>query len=54
MENRRHVRIPVHKVGAISIGPALPEITCSVTDISDDGAAVAEVAIAPWWRRRLA
>ena len=30
----------MHKVGAISVGPALPEITCSVTDISDGGAAL--------------
>ena len=40
MENRRHVRIPLHKVGAISVGPELPKITCSVTDISDGGAAL--------------
>ena len=40
MENRRHVRIPVHKVGAISVGPELPTITCSITDISDAGAAL--------------
>jgi len=30
----------VHKVGAISVGPELPKITCSVTDISDGGAAL--------------
>ena len=53
-------RIPARRRAAVSLARGLAAKHAAIVTAPDrmvhahDGAAVAEVAIAPWWRRRLA